>query len=183
MKEFARMQDTRAVVVEKLIESYKAYYNIKMADNSQMPLRAICEYYEHSQKFVLSRKAELWSADCEEFIYLYETERLTKELFEECRDFAKEDGLKRAHIGSGHMYTYITPVFICDICDEAAKKALKRCRIYKSFQLSLHGWMDFHAAVFEVSTDKIATNAAGRCVGKVLKKVLFSNKQKRRDFL
>lgn len=175
------MQDTRIAIVEQLINSYKAYYNIKFTDDAQKPLRAVCEFYEHSERFVFSKKAELWSADCEEFIYLYEMEHLTKELFAECRDFAKTDGLKRAHIGPGHMYTYITPVFICDTCDKAAKKALKRCRIYKSFRFSLHGWMDFHAAVVELSTDKIITNAAGRCVGKVLKKVL--NQKKRRDFL
>lgn len=171
MTEFTRESD-----VEKLLESFRAYYNINLMGASQVPLRAVCEFYEHSEKYVLSRKAELWSADCEEFIYLFETAHLTKALFEECRDFAREDGLKRAHIGPGHMYTYITPVFVCDTCDEAAKRAVKKCRIYKSFQFSLHGWMDFHAAVYEIADNSIFTNAAGRCVGKVLKKVLFQKK-------
>ncbi len=171
-------QYTRESAVERLLESYKAYYNVKLSDEAQKPLRAICEFYEHSEKFVLSRKAELWSADCEEFIYLYEAAHLTKELFEQCRDFAKEDGLKRANIGPGHMYTYITPIFVCDTCDSDTKKAVKKCRIYKSFQFSLHGWMDFHAAVYETSNDTIFTNAAGRCVGKVLKKKCFIPKEK-----
>ncbi|MCD8038120.1 MAG: hypothetical protein LUE96_03410 [Lachnospiraceae bacterium] len=179
------MQYTRAAATEKLLESYKAYYNINLSAETQMPLRAVCEFYEHSEKFVISRNAELWSADCEEFIYLYEVEHLTKEIFEKCRDYAQNDGLQRANIGPGHMYTYITPVFVCDTCDEAARKAVKRCRIYKSFQFSLHGWMDFHVAVFEVSDNKIFTNGSGRCVGKVLKNVLFQKKfqKKRRKFL
>ena len=171
-------QYTRESAIEKLLKSYQAYYNIIPSDETQNPLRAVCEFYEHSEKFVLSKKAELWSADCEEFIYLYETEHLTQKIFEECRDFAKEDGLKRAHIGPGHMYTYITPVFVCDTCDADAKKAVKRCRIYKSFQFSLHGWMDFHAAVYETSNNDIFTNAAGRCVGKVLKNVLFPKERR-----
>lgn len=173
-------QYTRKRAIEKLLESYKAYYNIHLCDESQKPLRAVCEFYEHSERFVLSKKAELWSADCEEFIYLYEVEHLTKEIFEECRDFAKKDGLERANIGPGHMYTYITPVFVCDTYEEAAKKAVRRCRIYKSFRFSLHGWMDFHAAVFAISDQTIFTNGSGRCVGKVLKNVLF--KEKRRCF-
>ena len=37
---------------------------------------------------------------------------------------------------STHMYTYITALFVCDSCDEDARKALKRCKLYKSFKLS-----------------------------------------------
>lgn len=175
------MQYTRETAISRLLDSYRAYYNISMFNEEQKPLTAICEFFEHSEKFVLSRKAELWSADCEEFIYLYDVECLTKEIFEKCRDFAKEDGMNRAHIGPGHMYTYITPVFVCDTCEEEARKALKKCHIYKSFQFSLHGWMDFHTAVLEVQNNRIDTNRSGKCVGKVLKNVLF--KKKRRRFL
>ncbi len=91
--------------------------------------------------------------------------------------------MKRAHIGPGHMYTYITPVFICDTCQEDARKAVRKCRIYKSFKFSLHGWMDFHAAVLEVGSNRITTNGSGKCVEKVLKNVLFKDKKKRRRFL
>ena len=172
------MEYTRQTAVEKLLDSYAAYYNItKFEEEDKKPLVAICEFFEHSEKFVLSRKAELWSADCEEFIYLFEMERLTKDLYEQCRDFALEDGLKRANIGPGHMYTYITPVFICDNCDEDAKKALKKCRIYKSFHFAYHGWMDFHVAALETSSNKIYSNASGRCVEKIMKKVLFQKKK------
>ena len=60
--------------------------------------------------------------------------------------------MQRVKPGPGHMASYITPVFICDTCDEDARKALKKCRIYKSFHFSLHGWMDHHTAVVQVST-------------------------------
>ena len=120
------MQYTRDTAIAKLLESYRAYFNIIMFEEEQKPLTAICEFFEHSEKFVLSRKAELWSADCEEFIYIFDVEHLTREIFEQCRDYARKDGMERAHIGPGHMYTYITPVFICDACDEEARKALKK---------------------------------------------------------
>lgn len=176
------MEYTRQSAVDTLLDSYKAYYNITRFNDEQIPLTAICEFFEHSEKFVLSRKAELWSADCEEFIYLFNIEHLTLELFEKYRDYAKEDGLKRAHIGPGHMYTYITPVFVCDTCDKDAKSALKKCRIYKSFHFSFHGWMDFHAAVLEVHDNNIHTNPSGKCVKKVMENVLFNSKKKRRRF-
>lgn len=173
------MQYTRETAIGKLLESYRAYFNITLFEEEQKPLTAICEFFEHSEKFVLSRKAQLWASEAEEFIYLFDMEKLTLENYEKCRDYAKEDGMKRAHIGPGHMYTYITPIFVCDTCDADAKKALKKCRIYQSFRFSLHGWMDFHTAVFEVKTNNISTNRSGKCVEKILKNVLFQKKRRR----
>lgn len=172
------MQYTREKAINTLLDSYRAYFNITLFEEEQKPLTALCEFYEHSEKYVLSRKAQLWAAESEEFIYLFDVDCLTLENYEKCRDYAYDDGMKRAKIGPGHMYTYITPIFICDTCEEDARKALQKCRIYKSFQFSLHGWMDFHTAVFEVNANKIFTNRSGRCVGKILKKVLFQKKRR-----
>jgi hypothetical protein len=173
-------QYTREMAIAKLLKSYKTYYDITKVKDEEVPhLKAICEFYEHSEKFVLSRKAELWSANCEEFIFLFDIEHLTKELYEKYRDYAHEKGLAMANIGPGHMYTYITPVFVCDTCDADVVKLVKKCRIYKSFQFSLHGWMDYHVAVYETLNNKIFTNRSGKCVEKVLKNVLFQKKRRK----
>lgn len=169
---------TRETAISTLLDSYRAYFNIIKYEEKQKSLVAVCEFFEHSEKYVLSRKAQLWDADCEEFIYLFDVEHLTLEEYKRCRDYAYEDGMKRAHIGPGHMYTYITPIFICDSCDADAVKALKKCRIYKSFRFSLHGWMDFHNAVLEVNTNRIYTNSSGKCVEKILKNVLFKGRKR-----
>ena len=177
------MQYTRETAIRRLLESYRAYFDITLFNEEPPYLTAICEFFEHSEKYVLSRQANLWAANCEEFVYLFSVKELTKEIFEKCRDYAHEDGLKRAHIGPGHRYTYITPIFVCDTCQNEAKAAVRKCRIYKSFRLSLHGWMDFHTAALEVKDNQITTNRSGRCVAKVLKNVLFNSKKKRRRFL
>lgn len=169
----SNMQYTRESAIQRLLESYQAYFNIQTFEEDRKPLRAICEFYERSQRYVMSKKAELWSANCEEFIYLFDVPVLTKEIYDKCRDYAYEDGMERANIGPGHMYTYITPIFVCETCDLDAQKAIKKCRIYKSFQFSLHGWMDFHVAALEVNHNTITTNRSGKCVGKILKKVLL----------
>lgn len=180
------MNYTRQEAVDKLLQSYEVYYNVHKADSLEEcdeALVARCDFYEHSQKYVLSRKAELWSADCEEFVYLFQTQCLTLEIYNRCKDYAYNDGMKRANIGPGHMYTYITPVFVCDSCEEEARKALKKCNLYKSFQFSLHGWLDVHTAVLDVNQNTIVTNRSGRRVEKVLKSVLFQKNKKRRGFL
>ena len=177
------MEYTIESAVAKLLSSFHAYYNVSEIEGAQkdgVPLRALCEFYETSQKYVLSQKAELWSENSEEFIFLFQTEKLTQELFERCKEYALEEGMKMAHIGPGHMYTYITPMFICETCDDDARKALKRCRKFKSFRFSFHGWMDLHVAVLEVQNNQISSNAGGRSVEKVMKKVLFNSKKKRR---
>lgn len=166
-------------VSDRLLNSYKAYYNVFLNEEDELKeLIARCEYYEHSEKFVMSQKAELWSENSEEFLYLIKIPHFTLKDFEKYKDEAYTDGMDRAHIGPGHMYTYITTVFICEDADEDAIKALKKCRIYKSFRFSFHGWMDFHAAVVELNTNKVYSNAGGKSVKKVLKRILYPKRIK-----
>lgn len=170
------MRYSRNEIIDILLKSYVAYYDITDYGTERRPLRALCEYYEHAEKYMVSKKVPLWSADSEEFIYLFDVPHLTLAVFEDCKKTAYEDGMERLHIGPGHMYSYITPIMVCGDCDADALKALKKCHIYKSFQFSLHGWMDFHAAVVIGDSDRIESNRAGRTTAKILKKVLFSKK-------
>ena len=172
------MEYTREAVIDRLLRSYSSCYNIHLIEDDQVPITARCDFFEHSGKYVISKKAELWSADNEEFLYLVNIPHLTMELYQKWRDYIHEDGMNRIHVGPGHMASYITPVFICDTCEEEARKALKKCRIYKSFHFSLHGWMNFHAALVEVADGKVTSNASGHHVAKILKKVLYSKKSK-----
>lgn len=174
------MNYTRESAIERLLDSYIAYYNIYRFEDEQDMITARCDFFEHSQKYVLSKKAELWSADSEEFVYIINVPHLTKDIFLEYKDKVLKDGTGRMHIGPGHMYTFITPVFITDKADEDAIKALKKCHIYKSFHFSLHGWMDYRAALLEVCGDKLYSNNSGRSVVKILKKVLYSKRRKER---
>lgn len=174
------MQYTRETALNRLMDSYKTFFDIETPNDSQDFLVAVCKFYEHSERYVLSRKANLWNANCEEFVYLFNVKHLSEEIFNQCRDFAYEDGMQRANIGPGHMYTYITPIFICETCQDKARNALRKCRIYKSFKFSFHGWMDFHTAVLEVDGNRITTNNSGKCVDKILRNVLFNSKSKQK---
>lgn len=165
---------SREEIQDRLLKSYQRFYNIYPADEEQLPLVARCDYFEHSEKYVISRKAELWSADSEEYLYLFDMPHLTAERYEACMKLATEDGMSRMKIGPGHMCTYITAVIISDSADEEAVKVLKRSRFHKSFHFSFHGWMDYRAALVSVDSDKVQTNGAGRSMAKVMKKVLYS---------
>lgn len=166
------MRYNRQEAVEVLLKSFQAYYDITRFDEEQTPLAARCEFFEHSEKYVMSRRAQLWEANSEEFLYLFEVPHLTLEEYQRCEKLAYEDGTSRMNIGPGHMYTYITAIFICDSWDEDARRALKKSRYYKSFHFALHGWMEYHAAAVCAADGQLVTNRAGHCVVKTLKKVL-----------
>ena len=169
---------TRESAIDRLLDSYTAYYNVNMFNGEHGMITARCDFFEHSGRYVISKKAELWTADNEEFLYLINIPHLTCELYEKWRDYVHADGMERLHIGPGHMSSFITPVFICDTCEEDARRALKKCRISKSFHFSLHGWMDHHTALVELSTGQIDANPGGRHTAKFLKKVLYSSRMK-----
>ena len=176
------MQYTRESAIERLLKNYEPYYDIHMMINGdQSPITARCDFFEHSGQYVISKKAELWSADNEEFLYLVNVPHLTLDLFESLKNEIHEDGMGRIHVGPGHMASYITAVFVCDTCDEDARKALKKCRIYKSFHFSLFCWMDFHTVLIQRGASDFPTNRSGKSNAKFMKNIFMKkNKKKRR---
>lgn len=171
---------TREEAFERITHSYEAYYDIETVEipENEIPLVAKYSFYLHSEKYVLLKKAKLWSADSNEYVYVFSVPTLTKEIYEECRDYAYDEGMKRINPKPGHMCSYITALFLCDRCEKDAKKALKACRLHKNFQLSLLGWMDYHTALVELQTEQICTNGSGRANAKALKSIIHVTKTK-----
>lgn len=181
----------REEAVERLLAGYRRYYSITRFDggkeegkgfreaihmerpffSGQSRLAAVCEYYEKGEKYFLFHSAALWSTAQEEFLFVFNVPRLTVSSFRELRDFACDAAMDMAHIGPGHMYTYISPVFICDSVEEAARKELEACNLYKTFFYSFHGWMEVHAGAMDLSTGRFHFNRAGKCMEKGLRQV------------
>ena len=104
---------------------------------------------------------------------------MTEDIFNACRDYAYEHGTAKVEPGPNHMYSYITAMFLCDTCEKAAKKALRRCRIYKSFKMAFWGWMDFHTGLAVLEDEKAFSNASGRSAAQLLNKTLFCKAKKK----
>lgn len=122
---------TRSEAADKLLDRYAGYYDISPAGEGQAPLVATCDFHAHSEKYVLSRKAKLWEAGSHEYVFVFSVPHLTEDIFNACRDYAYEHGMAKVEPGPNHMYSYITAMFLCDTCEKAAKKALRRCRMPK----------------------------------------------------
>ena len=175
----------REEAVERLLAGYRRFYTITRFDGGREEEARGLREAVHIQKPFFSGQAEL-SAVCEyyeagEKYFLFQVPRLTLTVFRELAHFAYEAGMDMAHIGPGHMYTYISPVFICDSMDEEAAKALMKCHYYKSFRFSFHGWMEFHAGALELGRGRFCFNRAGRCMEKGLRKVFADYPFMRKD--
>lgn len=173
---------TRIEAIDCLLNNYSAFYNIYKNEETKEyddpAFIARCEFYENSKKYVISQKAELWHSDCEEFLYIFHVPHLDMTSYKKYQEYAYQDGTNRMHIQSGHMYTYISPVFVCDTCDKDVEKAIKKCRIYKSFRFGLHGWLDVHMSAVILPEKKVIHNASGHTTATVIRKVLFHIKKK-----
>ena len=127
---------TRQEAVDRLCDVYAGSYDVTRCDENEHSLAATMDFYATAEKYVLSKKAKLWEANSFEYVYLFNVPHLTKEIYEKCEKLAYEQGMARISPNPKHMYTYITALFVCDSCDEDARKALKKCRLYKSFKMS-----------------------------------------------
>ena len=170
---------TREEMLEKLLDAYSGYFDIERAESSALPLAAVCHFNVRTAKYVLLKKAELWSADSNEHVYIFSVPELNEEVYRSCEKLAYDRGMSLIDPKPGHMYTYITAVFLCDTCTPEAEKLLKKCRLYKSFHFSLHGWMDFHTVLVRRGAADFPTNRSGRTNAKLMKNIFMKGKKKR----
>lgn len=163
-------------IVDRILKSYEVYYDVSKCENESLPLVATCEFHVHNEKYVLSKKAQLWTTDANEYVYIFKIDTLTKDTFIKCKDYAYEEGMKLVEPKPGHMYSYITTIFICDDCDGETETHMKKCKISKNFKFSFHGWMDFHIACINTSEDKIFSNKSGKVTSKFLEELFYDKK-------
>ena len=173
---------TRDTLLPRLLRSYAVYYDVEPME-AQEPLVATAFFHVHGTKYVLSKKAELWATDNNEYVYFFSVPHLTEEVFDQCIQLAYERGMEYIHPDKNHMSSYIVALFLCDTYTAEAMRRLKRCRIRKSFQFSLKGWMEVHTAMIGVGMEPVvAGNSDGRKTVEFLKSLLFPEKVKKRKF-
>lgn len=161
--------------IDKLLDGYRSSYDVEIINNPEDELYATAHMHiEQVQKFIL-KEIRMSTAEADEYVYVFRIPHLTEEAAKAAIDRAYEDGfpkIKLDHVtfNHQHMCTRLVALFICDDADEAALKIIKKCRIYKSFQFSLKGWMEVHADCLTLSDGSVTSNSYGRETAKYLKK-------------
>lgn len=162
----------REEVLSRLLNAYSTWYDLTRCNEGDAPMVASGVFHETGTSYILSKKAKMWSAKRNEYIYFFSMPHLTLPLFEECVAKARALGEPQIVPDPEHMSSYIVAEFLCDTADEDAVLALKQYRHRKSFQFSLQGWMEVHTALAELGKDSVVSNPDGRQTAKFLKNVL-----------
>ena len=172
------MSFTKETVLEKLERAYGSSYDLIKHEDKSEGLLIEGEFHVHSENYVISKKAQLYQMDSNEYLYVFYYHNLTVELFENAISMAYDLGFPKIEPNENHRSSYIVAEFICDTCDEDALKALKKYRKRQSFQFSLHGWMEMHTALIDLRSESVVANSDGRLCGKFLKNVLHPKKRR-----
>ena len=152
----------RASMLAKLRDAYAVYFDEAAIPEGVDGLAACYAFYCTNECYVLSKKVKLWSAETNEYVYVFSMPELTASAYAACRDKAYALGMQNIHPHFDHRSSFITAVFLCDRIAEDAAREVKRTRIHKDFMLSLKGWMDFRSAAVEMTSGAICVNRAAK---------------------
>ncbi len=161
----------RTEYLERVLQAYAPNYDIERHDGSD-GLVAKAAYHEHGTGYILVQRAELWNVDHHEYVWFYSLPHLTEQDFQARIQQVVAEGTPLVNPVPGHMSTALIAVFLCDTAEEEALTAAKNCRIRKSFQFSLRGWMEVQTVIVELGRSAITGNNFARDTANFLKKLL-----------
>ena len=173
------MTNTRDAFLDKLLRAYSTSYDIETVQHPELPLSATAHCHETVTQYALFKSAVMNHSNNDEYVYFFTLPHLTDALCQQCIEYAHADGMEKIDPANHHMCTRLVALFLCDSMDEAAAERLKKCRIYKSFQFSLQGWMEFHTAAVDFGKESVVSNGYGRDTAKFLKSALHPEKRKK----
>ena len=171
------MAISRESFLDRTLEGYRSSYDLERFTEPEHYLSARAHLHITESQYFLSRKFQAWSADNDEYVYFYTPEHLDDQLAQELIQYTYDQGfplinLEHLSFKKQHMCTRLVVVILCDGMDEDAAKRIQKCRIYKSFQFSLKGWMEVHTVAVDLGKESVISNRYGKETAKFLKKIL-----------
>ena len=106
--------------------------------------------------------------------FFHLTAHLSAQELQTLIDVTRRDGLSRVHPSKEHMFSYITLIVLADTIDPEAVRLIRKTRIRKNYLLTLHGWMEYHIAAMEISSNRFYSNPAGRGAKQLLESNFLS---------
>lgn len=167
----------RSIDLENVLELFTASHDVTRGETlCGREIEARAEMRALNSKYVLSKKMVLWQANAYEQCLFVTADTLTEAMANDWWTFLTQTAEEPlVHPGEkyppeGHMYTYLTVVFIADRVEEAAAKAVERFRFTKNYLFSLRGWATGRAMTMEKSTGRITANRAAADMKKHFRK-------------
>ena len=161
--------------LEKLLSAYSHRYNIDRdvtVEGGSFP--ATATFFLRDENYLITKKHVLSAVENYDYTYFYITDHLDAATLRQQIDLTMKVGIARVKPHREHMSSYVSLVILADTIDEEAKKLIKKTRFQKYFRLALHGWMEYHIAAMECSTNRFLSNPAGKGARKILEQNLGS---------
>lgn len=163
---------TPVEALEKLLPSYRVYYNVKTEEVTE-PFTAEAEFFTHDEAYFLMHSAKLSESESKEFVFFSTLEHLDADSLKNLDEKAWNTGMSRVDITPIHHSTDVALIILAETIDKDAVKLMKKLSHYKSYCFNLRGWSRYRLIALETSTGKVTYNH----LGSELKK-LISNIQK-----
>lgn len=176
--------------LDRLLLRYAGTFNIyKPYSAAGKMIDAYGYFYNHLEKYVLVRDANLWSSDSFEHVFYITGEKInldTVKQFEKILVEYMEPELVRKGQkipDKNHMYSYLTLVFISDLTPEPeVLKEIKKFRYEKGYRFNTRGYSQAHMCLVSAEDGKVYTNYAARKSKKILTEVYKEVQQNKIGF-
>lgn len=165
------MEMTLQERLEKLLDAYSHYFDVERdvrVTGGGFPAAAV--YHFREENYVATKAHVIYATEQHEYVYFYVTEHLDASALQQQIDLSRTAGLGTIRPSGEHMFSYVTLVILADTIDPEAQSLLKKTRYRKNFRLALHGWMEYHIAAMECSTQSFFSNPAGKEARKTLER-------------
>ena len=160
---------TREMMLDKLLKAYSHQYDIGSAlDAEGWHYPATAVFYMRDENYVITKQAVIYAFEQFEYVYFYLTDHLDGATAKKLLDDTLKTGTANIKPNKEHKSSYVSLVILADSMDAEAKKLIRKTRFQKNFRLALHGWMEYHIAAMEISTNSFLCNPAGKGAKKTL---------------
>ena len=107
--------------LNQILDGYRSSYNVAM-EKAGDPLVATAELHMTQGQHVVFKEFTMWSADDDEYVYIYRIPHLTDRAAEEAIQRAYDDGFPRIKLDHvsfrhQHMCTRLVMTVFCDSAD------------------------------------------------------------------
>lgn len=167
--------------LNKLLDAYSHLYDIdRDVEIEGVSYPATATYFLRDENYLISKQHVLSAVEQHEYVYFYLTDHLDAGTLMEQMDLSKRVGLTNVKPNKEHMFSYVTLVVLANTIDPEAVRLIKKTRYRKNYLMTFHGWMEYHVAAMEVSTNRFFSNPAGAGARKILEQNFAPKKGKRK---
>ncbi len=173
------MESTLQERLDKLLDAYSHLYDIEREVTVEdFTYPATATYYLRDENYLISKQHVLSAVEQHEYVYILLADHLDEETLVRHIDLSKRAGLSKVKPHKDHMVSYVTLVVLANTIAPEAVKRIKKTRFRKNYRMTFHGWMEYHVAAMDASTNCFCSNPAGAGAKKLLEQNFAPKKGK-----